>query len=356
LEAAVSGLKKTIIRTGMETLFFSGAHAALRPFLGGVGAILTLHHVRPPRHGRFQPNRLLEVQPRFLEDVAAMLRTSDVDIISLDDMHRRMVTGDFEKRFVCVTIDDGYRDTLEWAYPILKKEQIPFTVYIPTSFPDRLGELWWVALEEVVARNDRIGLVIKGENRYFDCASIDDKRHVYDQLYGWLRSLKTEHELRLVIRDLAARHQVDIAALCNDLCMDWQELTQLAADPLVTIGAHTVNHVMLAKVPEKTARSEMAMSRQVIEASLGIVPEHFAYPVGDPTSAGAREFAIAAELGFKTATTTRPGVLFPAHAQHLTALPRLSLNGEFQQLRFVKVLLSGAATAMWNGFRRVDAA
>jgi len=352
----VAGLKKTIIRTGMETLFFSGAHAALRPFLGGVGAILTLHHVRPPRHGRFQPNRLLEVQPRFLEDVAAMLRTTDVDLISLGDMHRRMVAGDFERRFVCVTIDDGYRDTLEWAYPILKKEQIPFTVYIPTSFPDRLGELWWVALEEVVARNDRIGLIIDGENRHFDCASIDDKIHIYDQLYGWLRSLKTENELRVAIRDLAARHGVDIATLCSDLCMDWQELEQLAADPLVTIGAHTVNHVMLAKVPEQTARSEMAMSRQVIEASLGIVPEHFAYPVGDPTSAGPREFKMAAELGFKTATTTRPGVLFPAHAQHLTALPRLSLNGEFQQLRFVKVLLSGAATAMWNGFRQVDAA
>ena len=171
-----------------------------------------------------------------------------------------------------------------------------------------------------------------------------------------MRSLKTEDELRHVVRDLSASYHVDIASFCDELCMNWSELGELADDPLVTIGAHTVNHVMLAKVPEKAARSEMVMSRSVIEASLGMRPDHLSYPVGDPTSAGPREFRIAAELGFKTAVTTRPGVLFPEHAQHLMALPRVSLNGEYQQLRYVRVLLSGAATAVWNGFRRVDAA
>ena len=100
----------------------------------------------------------------------------------------------------------------------------------------------------------------------------------------------------------------------------------------------------------------MRASAAVIEAALGTRPKHFSYPFGDPSSAGAREFAIARELGFKTAVTTRPGVLFREHGEHLTALPRISLNGEYQQARFVRVLLSGAATAVWNGFRRVDAA
>ena len=63
----LAGLKKTIIRTGLETLYFSGMHHLMRPLVGGVGAILTLHHVRPPRHDAFQPNRLLEVTPAVLE-------------------------------------------------------------------------------------------------------------------------------------------------------------------------------------------------------------------------------------------------------------------------------------------------
>lgn len=350
-------MKKTIIRTGLETLYFSGLHHMLRPLVGGVGSILTLHHVRPARPEAFQPNRLLEVTPKFLDRLLRRLKRSGIDVISLDEMHRRFISGDFKRRFVCITFDDGYKDLKEHAYPLFKKYQLPFALYIPTSFPDRLGELWWVALEAVVAQNSRIGLLINGKQQFFDARSVSEKRELYDALYGYLRSMKTEDEVRKTVRDLCATYRVDMAAFCRDLCMGWEEIAELAADPLVTIGAHTVNHMMLKKVPnDQTVRAEMEMSRAVLEAALGRRPEHLAYPVGDPTSAGPREFRIAAELGFKTAVTTRPGVLFKAHREHLTALPRISVNGEFQRQRYLKVLMSGAATAMWNGFRRVNAA
>jgi peptidoglycan/xylan/chitin deacetylase (PgdA/CDA1 family) len=352
----VSGLKKTIIRAGLETLYFSGAHVALRPFFQGVGAILTLHHVRPQRPGAFQPNRLLEVSPGFFAAAIRRLRRSGLDIVSLDETHRRLTERDFRRRFVCITFDDGYRDLLQWAYPVLKKNEIPFALYIPTSFPDRIGEIWWVALERVIAGNNRIGLYIDGRERRFDCARPDEKRNIYEQLYWWLRSLPTEDDLRAVIRDLSARYGIDLKALCDELCMTWEDIVDLSRDPLVTIGAHTVNHVRLKKTSDRVARSEMEMSRAVIETAVGKRPEHFAYPVGDATSVGPREIALATELGFKTAVTTQPGVLFRAHRDHLMALPRISLNGEFQQLRYLRVLMSGTATAVWNGFRRVRAA
>ena len=350
-------MKQTIIRTGLETLYFTGMHRLMRPLVGGVGAILTLHHVRPRRPDAFQPNHLLEITPEFLDGLLRRLKNAALDVISLDEMHARYLSGDFRRRFVCMTFDDGYKDLMRFAYPLLKKYELPFALYIPTSFPDRLGELWWLALEAVIAQNSRIGMVINGESRFFDCATANDKRDLYDQIYGYLRSMKTEDELRHAVRDLAARHKVDIAAFCRDLCMDWREIIELATDPLVTIGAHTVNHNMLKKMADKSAvRAEMEMSRSVLEAALGRRPQHLAYPVGDPTSAGPREFRIAAELGFKTAVTTRPGVLFKAHRDHLTALPRISVNGDFQRQRYLDVLMSGAATAMWNGFRRVNAA
>lgn len=350
-------MRNTIIRSGLETLYFTGIHQLMRPVLGGIGAILTLHHVRPARSDAFQPNRLLEITPEFLEEVLCEIKGARLDVITLDEMHHRFITGDFSRRFVCLTFDDGYRDLTRYAYPVLRKYEMPFAVFIATSFPDRLGELWWLALEAVIAQNTRIGALINGKEQFFSCRTTAEKRELYDAFYGYLRSMKTEDALRAAVRDLCARYSVDIAAFCNDLCMDWPELIELAADPMVTIGAHTVNHKMLKKLPDDAAvRAEMDMSRAVLTAALGKRPNHIAYPVGDVTSAGPREFRIATELGFKTAVTTRPGVLFKAHRDHLTALPRISINGEFQQQRYLKVLMSGAATAMWNGFRRVNAA
>lgn len=349
------GAKKAIIRGGLEALYFSGAHALARPVLGGVGTILTLHSVLPPRPDPFQPNRLLEVSPAFLEDVVRDLRRSQIDLVSLDEMHRRLVEGDVSRRFACLTFDDGYRDNREWAYPVLKRHGVPFAIYVPTSFPDQSGELWWLVLEQVIAKNVRIAFTLNERSMQFECVTPEEKRDAYEAVYWALRSLPDETELRRVVRDLAERGGVDVQGICRDKCMTWSELAELAADPLVTIGAHTVNHFMLRKMDEETARGEMQMSVSAIERALGKRPQHFSYPVGDPTSAGPREFQIAAEVGFKTAVTTRPGMLFPEHKQHLMALPRISLNGEYQAMRYVKVLLSGAASAVWNGFRRVNA-
>lgn len=349
-------MKAAIIRTGLETLYFSGAHVLLRPFLSGVGAIFMLHHVRPRRRDSFQPNRLLEVTPEFLAEVISLLRRWKIDLVSLDEMHRRLTERDFVRRFACLTFDDGYRDNKECAFPILKKEGVPFAIYIPTSFPDRMGKLWWIALETIICRNASIGLVMDGKDCRFACATVSEKRTLYEGLYWWLRERPTEAEIFAIVNDLAARYGVDADGICAELCMDWNELGEIARDPLVTIGAHTVNHVMLAKSSEAVVRSELKMGRAVLDAALGRRPEHLAYPYGGSDVVGPREFEIAKELGYKTAVTTRPGMIFADHVDHLTALPRLSINGHYQQGRYLRVLMSGAATALWNGFRRVDAA
>jgi peptidoglycan/xylan/chitin deacetylase (PgdA/CDA1 family) len=348
--------RNNIIRAGLEALYFTGAHHLLRPVFAGVGGIFMLHHVRPRRDSAFQPNHHLEITPDFLRATLAHLRASGIEIVTVDEMYQRLMQRDFSRRFACFTFDDGYRDNRDFALPVMREFDAPFTVYVASDFAEGTGRLWWVALEMVVAKAQVIDVQIGGVAVRLDASTVDAKQAAFDRLHDWMRALPGEHDIRREVSALCARHGVDENALCRDLCMSWQELKPFADDPLVTIGAHTISHCNLAKQAEAIATHEMAMSRARIEAELQRPVLHLAYPYGDRIAAGRREFALAQAAGFKTAVTTRPGMIFPGSAGHLTALPRVSLNGNYQDQRILPVLTSGAATAMWNGFRRIDAA
>jgi peptidoglycan/xylan/chitin deacetylase (PgdA/CDA1 family) len=348
--------RNNVIRAGLGALYFSGAHYLLRPIFSGVGAIFMLHHVRPRRDAEFQPNRHLEVAPEFLRAMLSHLRSRGVDIITLDEVHQRLIERNFSRRFACFTLDDGYRDNRDFALPVMREFEAPFTVFVTSDFAEGTGRLWWIALEMVIARAASIEASISGVTTRIDASTPSAKQVAFDRLHGWLRGLPGEHDIQREITALCARHGVDESSVCRDLCMSWDELKPFAEDSLVSIGAHSITHCNLAMQTEATAGHEMAVSRARIEDVLQHPIVHLAYPYGDKIAAGRREFALARAAGFKTAVTTRPGMIFPESADHMTALPRVSLNGNYQDTRIFPVLTSGAATAMWNGFRRIDAA
>ncbi len=349
-------MKTAMTKAAMSGLYHTGAHRLLAPYTQGAGVIFTLHHVRPePDEPRaFAPNRILEVTPEFLDAVLDQVQEAGLDVVSLDEAVLRLRDGD-DRRFACFTFDDGYRDNREYALPLLKRRDLPLTLYVPTDYPDGRGELWWVALEEIVARADEIELCRNGALWRVPTATAPEKIRAFEEIYWWLR-LIDEATQRRVVRALADRYDVDMGADCARLIMNWNEIRAMAADPLVTIGAHTRGHFAIAKLSEERAVDEMVGSADRIERELGCRPIHFSFPYGDPGSAGPRDFALARQAGFKTAVTTRKGMLFPAHRRYLTALPRVSLNGEYQSLMYTALYLSGAPFALWNRFQHVNAA
>ena len=349
-------LRSNIIRAGLEALYLTGAHHLFRPICAGIGCVFMLHHVRPARDADFQPNSHLEVTPHFLRAVLAHLRSQGIDIITMDELSRRITERDFSRRFACFSFDDGYRDNRDFALPVMREFDAPLTVHVASDFAQGTGILWWVALEMVIAKASRIEAEIGGATERLDTSTLAAKHAAFARLHDWLRALPGRGDLARELGKLCAAHGLDAAAICRDLCMSWDELKPFAAEPLVSIGAHTVTHCNLALQSDQDASDEMTTSRARIEAALQRPVRHFAYPYGDRLAAARREFALANQAGFKTAVTTRPGMIFPENAEHPTALPRVSLNGNFQDERILPVLTSGVATAMWNGFRRVDAA
>jgi peptidoglycan/xylan/chitin deacetylase (PgdA/CDA1 family) len=351
----MSHLRSTVIRAGLKALYRTGAHHLLRPIFAGVGAIFMLHHVRPGRDADFQPNRHLEVEPSFLRAVLTHLRESDVDIVTMDEVHRRLDAQDFSRRFACFTLDDGFRDNRDHALPVLREFDAPCIVYAVSDFAAGTGRLWWVALERVIAAAEAIEVEMNGRKTHLQAKTPAQKDQAFDLVHDWLRALPSEHDVNREMSALCARYGVDEAAIARELCMSWEELKAFAADPLVTIGAHTITHSNLAKQNEETALRELKTSRADIETVIGRKVEHFAYPFGDKGACGPREFALARTAGFKTAVTTRPGMTYAESANHLTALQRVSLNGHYQDERILPVLTSGGATALWNGFRLINA-
>ena len=349
-------LRGNIIRAGLKALYLTGAHRMFQPMFSGLGSIFMLHHVRPSREAAFQPNSHLEVTPEFLRAVLAYLRSQNIDIVTMDEMHRRLSERDFSRRFASFTFDDGYRDNRDFALPVMREFDAPFTVYVTSDFAQGTGNLWWVALETVIARAASVEATIDGVTTPIDCSTASAKSAAFHRLHDWLRALPGRDDLAREIRNLCAQHGVDQDKICTDLCMSWDELKPFADEPLVGIGAHTVTHCNVAQQSDEMATQEMALSRARIEEALQRPALHFAYPYGDRLAAGPRDFGLARQAGFKTAVTTRPGMVFAESAEYQTALPRVSLNGNYQDTRFVPVLTSGVATAMWNGFRRVDAA
>ena len=239
--------RNNIIRAGLGALYFTGAHYLLRPIFAGVGAIFMLHHVRPSRDAEFQPNHHLEVTPEFLRATLAYLRSQKIDIITLDEMHRRLVERDFARRFACFTLDDGYRDNRDFALPLLREFDAPATVYVASDFAEGSGRLWWVTLERVIAKASSVEAEIGGATVRLDTGTATAKQAAYDRLHDWLRGLPGEHDLQREVAALCARHGVDEAAICPELCMSWDELKPFADDPLITIGAHTITHCNLAR-------------------------------------------------------------------------------------------------------------
>ncbi|MBV1706258.1 MAG: polysaccharide deacetylase family protein [Hyphomicrobiales bacterium] len=345
-------LRHKLIAAGLSGLAASGAARLFQPLTSGRGALLMFHHVRPWRGDEFAPNRLLEITPEFLETVIIETRRAGFEIIGLDEGVRRLSqpVAAGARPFAVFTFDDGYRDNAEIALPVLERHDVPFTLYVTTGFADRTARLWWRELEGALRHVTRLRCRTAQGDIDMPAATAHEKQVAFRRVYWALRA-GPEADLLETTGRLFREAGGDSAALVEGLCLDWDGLAAISRHRLCTIGVHTLTHPRLAKLTPDEAQREMAQARDEITRRLQVPGAHLSYPVGDPSSAGPREFALARELGFSTAVTTRPGMVMAAHAGRMQALPRLSVNGLHQSRQAFGALLSGLPFALMNRFQ-----
>jgi peptidoglycan/xylan/chitin deacetylase (PgdA/CDA1 family) len=325
----------------LEVGYFTGRAWQTRD-VGGAGVIVRFARVSPRRTGSFQPLRADEVTPRFLDRALRALKRWKYDFVTMDEVCRRAVIMPQRRRFVALTFDGAYKDFITTAYPILARHHVPFMLYIPTAFPDGVGEPWWLALGKIIAKEMRFGLMINREEQHFQIRTVEQKYEVFEYIESWMRQLAPV-DLTAALGDLCRRYSIDLEDLSRDTFMDWVDLDKLAADPMVTFGSATVNYSPLSTLKENVALREMTMANAVIDAALHRGVKHFAYPFGDRDSFRRPHVVMAEEAGFASAVSTIAGVVEAEGRTNLRALPRIAWDGRMRSLRAMRVILSGAA-------------
>lgn len=327
---------------------YSGLGALAARFTAGSGAILMLHRVTRDPALPSGVNRHLAITPQFLDAVLAEMKALGFRFVSMDEVPERLSARAGSERFLAITADDGYRDNLTCALPILEKHGAPMTIYVAPALIEGTIDLWWDVVEEIVCRGKRIYLDTANGRLAIDATTPAEKIRANVTIHNYLTNELPEEDQRRVIRALAASTGVDPARPARETLMNWDEIRRAAEHPLLTIGAHTLHHFNLRRLSDDRARREMRDGAKFLEIELGASPRHLAYPYGYAAAVGDRETRIAAELGFATAVTTRHGVLFPAHANHLHALPRISVNGRYQQVGHIKTMVNGVTAPLAN--------
>ncbi|MBZ9918910.1 MULTISPECIES: polysaccharide deacetylase family protein [unclassified Mesorhizobium] len=344
---------EAIRKLALNVARYTGLAPLAKPLVGGIGAILMLHRVTAKPEKPDSVNRHLNIAPGFLDAMIAGLKADGYAFVSMDEAVERIAARRKGGQFAAITADDAYRDNMTEALPVLEKHGAPITIYVAPGLINGTADLWWDVVEDLVNAGDRLTLTTSDGQTTIDCTSPAKKLQAIARLHTYLTSEVREEDLRAVLRELAHANGVDAGRPRVDTLMTWSEIRAIAAHPLVTIGAHTINHSNLKRLSEADARHEIVGVKSILRAELGEEPRHFAYPYGYASAVGCREVGFVRDAGYTSAVTTRHGVLRAEHAGFLHALPRISVNGRYQNLAHIRTMLSGVTTPLANAGKMV---
>ena len=339
------GLLQKIERAWIDV---SARTGALRVFEACAGrttrsVILCYHGIRPERGLAFDPNGAMHVTPQLFEAHLAYL-THACDVLPLDAIADRGAAPN-GRVGVAITFDDGYRDNLDVAFPLLRKYGCPATIFLPTSFIGTGRPFWWEQLEAWIA-DARAEVAHDGD--VYDLATVSGKDRLFDRLRVGLtragparRQQLLEHARAL----LAASRDVESSTL------SWPQIDSLAASGLISFGAHTVNHFAVSSLTDAELDFEVGASRRELTQRLAVPSGFFAYPYGRYADLDPRAAGVLRTHGFTGAVTLVAGAV--ERSPSVYSLPRIFVERGDDVAR-LRAKIAGVDAPFWLGRRILD--
>lgn len=263
-------------------------------------AILCYHRVGSggvPLYSELAPE-VFEAQMRFLR--------RHYRIVSLDQLYREIQNPITRDQAVAITFDDGYGDLYTHAFPILRKYQIPATIYLIVSSIETGEAAWYdrifVALQSF--SGDQLEVVFE-KPRSLKLDSFEARIQAGVEIVGYLRTLPDARR-REWCALLEERIPVPAGKLSN--CMLTWEQIKTMHQAGIAFGSHTMTHPVFSRVPPPEMVKELSESKEIIEAKIGSAVSDFAYPFGMPRDCGHDGAKLLAHCGYRTAVTTSEDV------------------------------------------------
>lgn len=262
----------------------------------------------------------LAVSPANFEEQISYIKKHRTPML-VDEMVRRLAEGTLPANAIAVTFDDGYRDNLVHAEPILSRYGVPGTIFLATGFVGRDHPYWWDELATMVleAKEPARMSVETGSPHDVSIAwGTMEENDLSPTWRGWdepqterqksylalWRRLRLLSEMeRSVIMD-RLRLQFHPTADSIDLPMSDEEVWKLLGGGAITLGAHTVTHPVLTQIEPEQCGTEVLESVRGCSAYLGKPVSGFAYPFGE-VNGGVRDITAASGLTWACSTESR---------------------------------------------------
>jgi peptidoglycan/xylan/chitin deacetylase (PgdA/CDA1 family) len=345
----IQSMREQIKKSALRFAYYTGLYHLISGRYAGAGTIFAMHKVVGAKTDSLATQ--LTTTVGFLDRVIAKLRPR-ADFITLDEVYQRLECdkSEIEQRpFIALTFDDGFRDNLTLALPILRKHGVPATIYVPSGAPDRNLDPWPWRLEKAIREHRELSFDWLDLPRYLSLETWAEKQAAFRMLTLYVhRNIPAN---RQVAEMLLPKARVSDEALIAEQFASWDELRELASDPLITIGGHGLTHASLRDLEEDHAMAEIRDGKARLTAQLGVPVLHFAYPYGERSNFGPREITLAARAGFVTAVMNAAGNIFPHHRHHLMSLPRCGLGGSTEGISAAVLELYGTPRALGSNWR-----
>ena len=230
-----------------------------------------------------------------------------------------------------ITIDDGYSDAYEIAFPLLRRRNLPAAMFVVTEFVDQKRWLWTDKLRYLIAHAAARSIEGRLDEHEF-CVEFERGDSIFcsaDKVNSLLKAIAND-EKEAAIERMAAAFGVELptAPPPEYASVTWEQVREMSAAG-IEIGSHTATHPILTNVGLEHVRRELVESRQRIAAEIGRSVDLFCYPNGDHNEAVMREVERA---GYACAVTVECGL----NDEHSHALALKRVHADYDLPHFIQ--------------------